>query len=170
MWRIGLLVSLCTGCALFSFDAKTGEGVRVLGSRGEWDTLGLVRNVYFTALDTVDLHTSYGDFPYEVRLSPGTHTIAAVCEFRSASNPTDKIVATKRFKQRFRKNHIYRFDAKLNGQAGCELTLVDQTLEEFKARAAEAEASERANATPAAAPPTPAKTQTPLPKKKTTAP
>lgn len=94
--------------------------------------------VYFAQLDKLDLRDTWSDYPHDIYIPPGYHTLIVTCEWYTNGPP---LTVAHRIRQRFIMGHEYDFSSRLIGQGLCETTMVDLTVERRKEQIQEARPS-----------------------------
>jgi len=93
--------------------------------------------VYFAQLDKLDLRDKWSDYPHDIYIPPGYHTLVVTCEWYSTLTNGPPVTVAHRIRQRFIMGHEYDFSSRLVGQSMCETSMVDLTVEQRKEQAKE---------------------------------
>ncbi len=128
-----------TGCMSVSpYDTSPDKSAHLVGRRAILSAQGK-EFVYFAQLDKLDMRDRWSDYPHDLYIPPGYHTLVVTCEWYSNLTSGPPVTVAHRIRQRFIMGHEYDFSSRLVGQGLCETTMVDLTVEQRKAEAKEAQ-------------------------------
>jgi len=133
------VVFVTAGCASVSpYETAPDKSAHLVGRRAIVSPLGK-EFVYFAQLDKLDLRDKWSDYPHDIYVPPGYHTLVVTCEWYSTLSNGPAVTVAHRMRQRFIMGHEYDFSSRLVGQGLCETTMVDLTVEQRKEPTKEAQ-------------------------------
>jgi hypothetical protein len=133
---VGLIMAGCVSVS--PYDTAPDQSAHLVGRRAILNHLGK-EFVYFAQLDKLDLRDKWSDYPHDIYVPPGYHTLVVTCEWYSTLSNGPPITVAHRIRQRFIIGHEYDFSSRLVGQGLCETSMVDLTLEQRNASVTEAQ-------------------------------
>ena len=126
LWTfIGIILAGCSSVS--PYDTSPGKSAHLVGRRAILREQGK-EFVYFAQLDKLDLRDGWSDYPHDLYIPPGYHTLVVTCEWQV--NGT--ITVAHLFRQRFIMGHEYDFSSHLVEKGMCKTTMVDLTVEQRK--------------------------------------
>ncbi len=124
---IGLMMAGCMSVS--PYDTSADKSAHLVGRRAIIRELG-VEFVYFSQLDKLDLRDRWSDYPHDIYVPPGYHTLVVTCEWAASMSDGPFVTVAHRIKQRFVLGHEYDFSSRLVGRGLCETTMVDLTVKQ----------------------------------------
>lgn len=113
------------------YDTSPDKSAHLVGRRAIIRDLG-VEFVYFAQLDKLDLRDQWSDYPHDLYIPPGYHTLVVTCEWYASLTDAPFATVAHRIRQRFIMGHEYDFNSKLADKGMCATTMVDLTVEQRK--------------------------------------
>jgi hypothetical protein len=113
------------------YETSPDKSAHLVGRRAIISQFGK-EFVYFAQLDKLDLRDKWSDYPHDMYVPPGYHTLVVTCEWNFGAGIT-AITVAHRVRQRFIMGHEYDFSSRIVKQGLCETTMVDLTVEQRKA-------------------------------------
>ena len=136
---MGLMLSGCMSVS--PYDTSPDKSAHLIGRRAMVSTQGK-EFVYFAQIDKLDMRDRWSDYPHDVYIPPGYHTVVVTCEWYTNGPP---LTVAHRIRQRFIMGHEYDFSSRLINQGMCETTMVDLTAEQRKEANKEAQPAKKAD-------------------------
>jgi len=128
MWlqRSVLVCVLLAGCAATT-SKEGGKDAKLVGVRAPLISDGMMEAVYFTQLDARELRNMFNQYPASVTVSPGSHMVTAVCEWRSSLGEAPVAKHVRRFRMELDPGRTYQFASSFEGGGQCETSFEDIT-------------------------------------------
>lgn len=128
MTKTGMVVAVAlvlAGCA--SPGAKKDQDAQLVGVRAPLIADGMQHTIYFTHLDNRELRSTFDQYPTTVSLSPGSHLVTAVCEWRDGISDAPVAKHVRRFRMDVDAEHVIQFESSFEGGGTCQLAWKDVT-------------------------------------------
>jgi len=126
---VGLVLAGCMSVS--PYETSPDKSAHLVGRRAILSQSGK-EFVYFAQLDKIDLRDKWSDYPHDIYVPPGYHTLVVTCEWYSSMSNGPPVTVAHRIRQRFILGHEYDFSSRLISQGLCETSMVDLTVEQRK--------------------------------------
>jgi hypothetical protein len=121
---LGLALA-ATACA--TSGPKSQNDARLIGVRAPLIADGIAQSIYFTHLDNRELRSVFDQYPTSIDVSPGTHLVTVVCEWRESSSESPVAKHVRRFKMDVDAARVIQFESSFEGAGSCQLAWKDIT-------------------------------------------
>ena len=122
--RSVVLCVLLAGCTATG-SREGGKDAKLVGVRLPLISDGMMEAVYFTQLDARELRNLFNQYPASVTVSPGTHMVSAVCEWRSSLGEAPVAKNVRRFRMELNPGRTYQFTSSFEGGGQCQTSFED---------------------------------------------
>ncbi len=122
----GFLMVAIQACSTGATRASDDDS-KLVGLRAPLIADGMSESIYFTHLDSRELRSVFNQYPSTISVSPGSHTVTVVCEWRENSSEAPVAKHVRRFRMDVDANRVIQFDSSFEGGGGCQLGFHDVT-------------------------------------------
>ncbi len=114
------------GCGAGAITREDND-TKLVGVRAPLITDGMSQSIYFTHLDSRELRSVFNQYPSTLSVSPGTHLVTVVCEWRESSSEAPVAKHVRRYRLDVEPNRVIQFESSFEGAGGCQLGFHDVT-------------------------------------------
>ncbi|MBI3775732.1 MAG: hypothetical protein HY273_09305 [Gammaproteobacteria bacterium] len=113
------MMVLLAGCTATG-PTLGGKDAKLIGMRVPLISDGMIQAVYFTQLDARELRNVFNQYPASITVSPGTHLVTAICEWRSSLSEAPIAKNVRRFRMELGAGQTYQFTSSFEGGGQCQ--------------------------------------------------